>query len=61
MATRTPDYDFLAMNKDTDERNRVGAGWINPDGSISIVLSPFIQLSASKSLVLNLFTKKAKE
>lgn len=61
MATRIPDYDLLAMNKDTNEKNRVGAAWTNPDGSISIVLSAFIQLNASKSLVLNLFAKKAKE
>jgi hypothetical protein len=46
------------MDKVTDEKNNVGAAWINPDGTIRIVLDPFIALAASKALVLTLFPRK---
>lgn len=53
---RKPDYRLKALNKDTDERNTIGAAWLNADGSISISLEAFIVLQASPHLVLTLFT-----
>lgn len=40
MANRKPDYNVHALNKRTEERARIGAAWINPDGSIRVVLTP---------------------
>lgn len=60
MAGRKPDYRLAAMNKATDEKNgNVGAGWTNPDGSISVVLQPFVAVQHDKNLVLTLFPQKA--
>ena len=54
--SRLPDYEFKALNKRTDERNKVGAAWINDaTGSIRIKLDAFIKLEASDDLVLTLF------
>lgn len=58
--SRKPDYRFAAMNKSTDEKNNVGAAWVNPDGTISVALDSFIQLTASKNLVLTLFPNDKK-
>lgn len=58
--SRKPDYDMSAMNKETDEKARVGAAWANEDGTISVVLSPFIKLEVSKNLVITLFPVKKK-
>lgn len=55
---KKPDYRLGAMNKATDEKNNVGAAWLNKDGTISVVLSPFITLQSSKELVLTLFPSK---
>lgn len=44
MAKR-PDYRLKLLNKETDEKNmNAGAGWENPDGSISITLAPCVHL-----------------
>ncbi len=59
--SRKPDYDVAAMNKATDEKARVGAAWLNEDGSISITLSAFTKLESSKDLVITLFPLKKKE
>ena len=53
--SRKPDYVVKALNKHTDEKNKVGAAWLNKDGSVSVVLDPFITLTASKSLVITIF------
>lgn len=59
---RKPDFDLKAMNKATDEKSRVGAGWLNADGSVSIRLDSFTVLAASPHLVLTLFpTTKGKK
>lgn len=56
MAGRKPDYHVHAMDKRTDEKSRVGAAWANPDGSIRVVLNPFVVLAAGPNLVITLFT-----
>ncbi len=56
--TRKPDYNVSAMNKSTEEKGRIGAAWINQDGSISITLDAFIVLpNAGKDLLITLFPK----
>lgn len=55
MAGRKPDYSVNAMNKRTDEKSRIGAAWVNPDGSIRIVLNPFVVLTAGPDLVITAF------
>jgi len=51
-----PNYKLKAMNKVNGDRcNDVGAAWINPNGSISIVLNPCIKLEYNKDLILTLF------
>ena len=52
---RKPDYRLLAMNKSTDEKRKVGAVWLNTDGSLSIALDPFTVLQSSPDLVLTIF------
>lgn len=58
--SRKPDYRLGAMNKATDEKANVGAAWINENGSISVVLEPFVTLRADKNLVLTLFPATSK-
>lgn len=55
--SRTPDYDVKAMNKDTDEKRRIGAGWKNGDGSITIVLDAFTTLQSAPALIITLFPR----
>jgi hypothetical protein len=42
---RKPDFKISALNKRTEERGAVGAGWLNENGTISIVLDPFVTLT----------------
>lgn len=58
MAGRTPDYDFRALNKKTDEKTRVGAAWKNEDGSITVVLNRFVVLPTEPEWLFTLFPKK---
>jgi len=53
--SRKPDYWFNALDKDTNQKAKVGAAWKNADGSISVDLNAFTVLSARRSLVLTLF------
>lgn len=41
---RKPDFRVTAMNMDTQRKGPVGAAWKNPDGSISMVLDPWVCL-----------------
>lgn len=53
---RSPDYIVKALDKSNDQRKgRIGAAWLNEDGSISISLDPFVVIDAS--LTINLFPK----
>lgn len=52
---RSPDWDFRALNKHTDEKSKVGVAWSNQDGSIRLKLNPFTVLTAGPDLVLTLF------
>lgn len=37
-----PDYVISALDKETQEKAVIGAGWINDDGAIGIKFNPFI-------------------
>jgi hypothetical protein len=56
MAGRKPDYVLKALNKKTDEKvAHAGAAWVNPDGSITLVLDRFVVLPSDPDWVLTLF------
>ena len=53
---RKPDYNLGAMDKETDMKGKIGAAWINDDGSIGIKLNPWVVLDgANPNLTLRLF------
>lgn len=54
-SARKPDYRVSALNKATSVKGSVGAAWLNEDGTISIVLDPFIVLNDSPNLLITLF------
>lgn len=60
MAKR-PDYRLSAKRKDSEYKGEVGAGWKNPDGSISIRLNACVVLSAAEGLLLTLFVNDRAE
>ena len=52
---KKPDYRLSALDKSTDDRGQIGVAWKNTNGSISIVLNPWVQISANRDMVLMLF------
>lgn len=54
---KKPDYRIKALMKDTGVKGEIGAAWINPNATISIVLDPFIKLESSPNLVITLFLR----
>lgn len=60
---RSPDFIVKAMNKDTDQKRKVGAAWANEDGTISIDLDAFTVLStvANPNIHITLFPNDEKE
>jgi len=52
-----PDYDLSVKNKATEESCRVGAGWLNPGGSISIRLNLLTVLTSDREVLITLFPK----
>ena len=55
MAARKPDFNLSAKPKDGQPGCKVGAGWKNDDGSISIKLNVGTTLSWNDDLFLGLF------
>lgn len=55
--SRTPDFYLKAMDKETGQKDKVGAAWINDNGSISIVINRFVTLSGKDNINLVLFKK----
>lgn len=58
MSGRKPEYRIGALNKVTEERGRIGAGWVNPDGSISLVFDPFTTVPVGRDYVITMFPEK---
>lgn len=53
---RKPDYNLGALDKTTDMKGKIGAAWVNPNGTVSIRLNPWVVLDGSNpELVLTLF------
>lgn len=52
---RKPEFRVAAMDKETDEKNSVGAAWINEDGTITVKLDAFVHLVSSPNLLITLF------
>lgn len=48
---KAPDYNVTAFDKVTKSKNKIGAAWIQPDGSLRIKFDPFIALPADMSNV----------
>lgn len=55
MSSRKPDYRLKFLNKVTEEKGEIGGAWINPDGSITIVLDPKVLIHQTTAEVLTLF------
>lgn len=57
--TRTPDYIIKGLDKTSEARGKIGAGWLNENQSITIVFEPFIdgKLLTSKTFLITLFPK----
>lgn len=58
MASRKPDFRVAAMDKTTDAKNNIGGAWLNEDGSIAVIIDPFIVLNGSRNLLITLFPNK---
>lgn len=61
---RSPDYTLKALEKSTGIKCKVGAGWINRDGSISIALDRFVVLNGNEcssggNVILVLFLQES--
>ena len=53
---KPPNYRLKILNKKTGRKNQsAGAGWNNPDGSISIVIDPGVCLSDNQEHIIFLF------
>lgn len=57
----TPTHRLKVLNKHTDARAEIGAGWQNEDGSIAIRLNPCVVLTAESMIVITLFPVDRKE
>lgn len=54
-----PTHRLKGMNKNNDKQQAcLGAGWLNPDGSVSIVLDQFIVLEQRDGWIFTLFPVK---
>lgn len=62
-APRRPDYRMKATTRPGVHPHRegvVGAGWRNPDGSVSVKLDPFAVLAGADDLIITLFPMEAR-
>lgn len=57
--SRSPEYDLCVIAPKVagvnEVKGRVGAGWIEPDGSVSIKLNACVTLNERDGLILRLF------
>ncbi len=57
-----PDYRIGVLNKMTDRRGVIGAGWKNDDGSISLVFNPCVVIDGNNTdLAIRLFDREETE
>lgn len=50
-----PTHRFRVLDKTTDQKNEIGAAWLNTDGSLTVVLNICTILQSDKNLVYTLF------
>jgi len=50
-----PTHTLKVLDKETNYKTVAGCGWMNEDGSVTIVLNPCVNLTYQKNLVMNLF------
>jgi hypothetical protein len=55
MKSRSPEYILKARSKDGSINGKIGAGWLNPSGHISIVLDSLVVLEQKDNLQITLF------
>lgn len=56
MAGSKPHFRLKALNKVTGQKsNYLGGAWVNPNGSITLVLDMFVTIPSDPSIVLTLF------
>ncbi len=58
MNSRKPDYRVKALDKGTDVGGAVGAAWVNPDKTITVILDNFVSLHQDGNLLITLFPPK---
>lgn len=61
MAGRKPDYKLMAKDATIDKWIKVGAAWVNENGSVSIDLDPFVVLRGQDHLSLALYPNDDKK
>ena len=61
MKSRQPDYDLSYLNKSTNEKGRIGVGWENDNGSISVKLNVLVRLESDPDMVLTLFPRNKRQ
>ena len=52
---RRPDYEIKVLDKDSQERMKVGAAWLKEDGSIYIKLERFVVLQGGGQFAITAF------
>lgn len=50
-----PTHRLKVLDKATNSASEIGAGWLKPDGSISIRLLPCVVLNWKDDVIINLF------
>lgn len=58
---RKPDFDVGCLDKVADIKGNVGGAWANKDGTISIVLNPFVVITGGKDRLLTLFPRETND
>lgn len=54
---RKPEYRLKVKHKATNQTAQQGAGWVNPDGSITIKLDLCAILTSDPEILITLFPK----
>ena len=57
MKTRKPEYRLKYLNKRDSLSGTIGAGWLNEDGSITVVLNSKVVLRQDGEELLTLFPR----
>lgn len=61
MAGKRPTHRLKILDVDRDKNGTLGAGWLNADGSISVVVDPGCRVEYNPNFVYTLFPVERKE